>query len=354
VTTETELPPPSKATPSVGTMLVRLKNLLRQGALDLAQGQGAEPVRAAEAIAITGQGHFLALNGQAGGDAQVPVTAQILAGLAARANPRPVDLVFQDGSCIDVAFSVPAAPLEELRQIIATEVQFRSPFAEGAALVFWTAREQPGGRWQIQAAVVLKTRIAELLADLAANAIAVGRVWREGAAVRFAAQPDWATAPAPAPRALAVLSALPGPLKLTLAGSLMFLASATALTLSLAVGAGRLSAEAEAARASLSADAQASASLGSLDRSLARSADRLALTGRLTTLMPDGFWLDQLAIERETVTLTGFGPSAAELTRLLTTLPELADIAFASPVTRDNTQSLERYRISATLVGSQP
>jgi hypothetical protein len=160
--------------------------------------------------------------------------------------------------------------------------------------------------------------------------------------------------PRPAPGPRAILAGLPRTLKATLSGSALLLASALATTLWLGLGSGRLSAEAGAARASLSERAQATAGLRSLALSLARSADRLAMTGQLSTVLPDGYWLDQLAIEADTVTLTGFGPSAAEVTRLLSTLPELSDIAFASPVTRDNTQSLERYRISATLVSAAP
>lgn len=349
MTNETEISPPSKASLSFGTLLVRLKNVLRQGAVDLVRPADAGRSRSAEAIEITDQGMFLSL---ADGDQQVPVTPQILAGFADRAAPRPVDLIFRDNSCIDVAFSVPAAPLAELRQMIQTEVQFRSPFAEAVSLSFWTAREQPNGRWQIQAAVVLKARVADLVADLRANGVTLGQVWREGASLRYAAQPEWANGPQSDPGPLAILANLPSTLKLTLAGSGVLLTSAAALTVSLALGAGRLSEPADAARASLSEDAQASASLRNLDLSLARSADRLAMTGQLSGLLPDGFWLDQLAVEKDTVTLTGYGPSAAEVTRLLTSLPELSDITFASPVTRDNTQSLERYRISATLAGA--
>jgi Fimbrial assembly protein (PilN) len=349
VTNETEISPPSKAPLSFSTTLVRLKNVLRQGVHDLARPGHAGRPRSAEAIEITDQGLFLAL---ANSEQPVPLTPQLLAVFADRASPRPVDLVFRNNSCIDVAFSVPTAPMDELRQLIESEVQFRSPFSEAVSLSFWTAREQADGRWQVQAAVLLKAKVAELLADLQANRVPMGQVWREKAGVSFAAQPVWATGPQPVPGPLAILKGLPATLKLTLAGSGLLLASATALTLSLSVNAGSLASDADAARASLSAEAQTSASLRSLDQSLARSADRLAMTGRLSGLLPDGFWLDQLAVEQDTVTLTGYGPSAAEVTRLLTSLPELTDITFASPVTRDNTQSLERYRISATFVGA--
>ncbi|NJS39531.1 MAG: hypothetical protein HC783_11490, partial [Rhodobacteraceae bacterium] len=216
MTNETEISPPSKASLSFDTLLVRLKNVLLQGVTDLARPGNAGRPRSAEAIEITDQGIFLAL---ANSDRPVPLTPQMLASFANRAIPRPVDLVFRENTCIDVTFSVPTAPLAELRQLIESEVRFRSPFSEAVALSFWTAREQVDGRWQVQAAVLLKAKVAELLADLQANRVPMGQVWREAAAVSFAAQPAWATGPQAAPGPLAILKGLPGTLKLTLAGS---------------------------------------------------------------------------------------------------------------------------------------
>jgi hypothetical protein len=351
VTNDPRIPAPAKDAPSLSTFLFRIKNVLRQGAMELASPEQALVARSTEAIVVTGQGTFL--SSDASGHL-VPLGPPVLAGLASRADGRPVDLVFRDNSCIDISFSVPAAPLAELGRIIETEVQFRSPFAEAMSLPFWNAREQADGRWKVKAAVVLRTRVAELLADLQANRVPLGQVWREGPEASFAARPVWAGGSPDLPRLRDLLTGLPAALKYTLAGSVIFLASAAALTVSLSLASGRLAAEAEQARARLSAEAQNSTSLQSLERALARSADRLAMTGRLSGLLPDGYWLDQLSIDQDTVTLTGYGPSAAEVTRLLTSLPNLSDIAFASPVTRDNSQSIERYRISAMLAGSSP
>ena len=94
------------------------------------------------------------------------------------------------------------------------------------------------------------------------------------------------------------------------------------------------------------------ANANQLDASLALATDRLAMAGTLSGLLPDGVWLDQLLIDEDSITVSGFAPSAAEITRLLSTLPQLSEIQFASPVTRDNTQNLERFRISATLEGA--
>ena len=62
-------------------------------------------------------------------------------------------------------------------------------------------------------------------------------------------------------------------------------------------------------------------------------------------------WLEQILIENDDLTIIGSAPSAAEVTRLLSVLPAIMDIEFGSPVTRDNTQNIERFRINAKLTG---
>lgn len=349
MTKETETSPPSKTSFSLGTLQVKLKNILLQGAYEFARSPSPNRASGIDTLVVADQGTLLAA---AGAESIVPLTEQGLAEMAGRPSPQPIDLVLRDNTCVDLTFSVPTAPLTDLRQMIESEVQFRSPFAEAVSYSFWTARELQNGRWQIQAAVLLRAKVAGLLTDLEANGLRIESVRREGAGVSYVAQPHWACGPRSEPGLKDILAGLPSTLKLTLAGSALLLASAAALMVSLALQSGGLSSTADAARASLSEKAQSTASLRSLEQSLDRSAVRLAMVGRLSGLLPDGYWLDQLQIEQDMITLTGFGPSAAEVTRLLTAVPELQDITFASPVTRDNSQSLERYRISATFVGT--
>jgi len=176
----------------------------------------------------------------------------------------------------------------------------------------------------------------------------MGVVRRYGKDSVFAALPVWAGyASEPKPRR--IFSGLPSMLKLSLLGAVIFCASAIAATVSGNLTQSQVAQQADAARASLAAQAQAAAGIRTLDQSLANAADKLAMTGTLSSLLPDGVWLDQLSIDDDTLTIIGFGPSAADITRILATLPQLSDIRFASPVTRDNTQSLERFRIVATL-----
>ncbi len=339
------------STPLGRNALTRIRNLALQGLAELAAPQASSLPRSEDYVELGEDGARLR---RAGRPEVAEVSAETLGALAARSGQRPIDLVFTGTSCIDITFTLPAALLPELRRMVETEIGFRSPFANGASLSFWQAEELTDGYWRIRAAVALKAQVTALLDALAASGLRPGVVRREVAGASFVAQPGWAGGTDAAPGPVAVIARLPVTLRLTLAGAAILLASAAALSVSLGLAGARLGAEAEAARSALSAEAQASAGIRSLDVALARSAARLALTGVLSELLPDGTWLDQLVIEGDTLTLAGFGPSAAEVTRLLSTLPELTEIAFASPVTRDNTQSLERFRIVATMTGPSP
>lgn len=281
---------------------------------------------------------------------EVEITPATLTQLAEKTSKAPVDLVFVGSSCIDLRFKLPDGLLPELRQIIDNEIQFRSPFSEGASLWFWVAEELPDHQWQARAAVALKEPVERLLGLLADAGLPVGVVRRDAKDTHFAAYPYWANPGDARAKPKASLRHLPSFLKLTILGAGVFCASAIGLVVQNTTTHASISTKAEAARASISAQARASAGRRSIEMAILQSTEKLALTGVLSGLLPDGVWLDQLVIEDDTITLIGFGPSAADITRLLATLPQLTDIRFASPVTRDNSQSLERFRIAATLV----
>ena len=331
----------------LGQRINRLRNLALQGAAELAAPPASVQPRSEFYVEFGGPAPVFRRPGKPG---QVDINADTLAHLAQKTGGAPVDLVFADDSCIDLKFKLPDGLLPELRQIVDNEIQFRSPFSEGASLWFWVAEELPDRRWQARAAVTLKQPVDALLAQLAEHGLPVGAVRREAKDTHFAAYPPWAGSQAPVTRPAGLLKKLPAMLRFSVLGALIFCLSALALTIQTGLAQSRLSAEADAARAVIGAQARAAAGQRSLDRAIALSSYKTALTGVLSGLLPDGVWLDQLVIEDDTVTLIGFAPSAAEVTRLLATLPELTDIRFASPVTRDNTQALERFRIAATLV----
>lgn len=342
----------ARALPDIARLATRTRNLIAQGLAETAHAPAAAQPLSDPYVELTDRG--VALRGR---DGDRPLDDAALAELAA-VPPGPVDLVFSGASCFELSFGLPDSPLADLRAMMAGEVQARSPFADDAALTFWTAEEAPDRRWRVTAAVTLRAPTEALLARLAAHGVTVGLVRWHGGAKTFAARPDWiAPAGAAADAAFGTarwrdrLRQVPPTLRAAALGTAILAVSAAAL---LGQATLRHAAAAEAAaqaRAELSQAAARATRLSALNDALARSAERLALTGTLSALLPDGVWLDQLIVEADTVTLVGFGPSAAEVTRLLSGLPQLSDIRFASPVTRDNSQSIERFRILATLDG---
>ncbi|KIT15870.1 PilN domain-containing protein [Jannaschia aquimarina] len=329
--------------------LTRLRNLITQG-LILAHDAPSDDRPLSEIyIEIADHGPRLR---DAQSDISPPLDDGALADLSA-AGIRDVDLVFAGESCLEISFGLPDAPLHELRAMIESEIQYRSPFSADASVSFWTAEEKPDGRWRITAAVTLRAPTMDLVARLARHGLAVGTVRWNGGTKTFAARPDWTQERTEGKEMgwKAALRGLSPVWKATVIGVAMLNLSAMLLLAQTTFRHSAVSQQADKARLELSRTAQATATLRALGDARAMSTERLALTGVLADLLPDGVWLDQLLIEDVTVTLVGFGPSAAEVTRLLTSLPQITDIRFGSPVTRDNSQGLERFRILATLSG---
>ncbi|MEM7487721.1 MAG: PilN domain-containing protein [Pseudomonadota bacterium] len=262
-----------------------------------------------------------------------------------------LNIVITGTGGLDMTFELPNGPLPELRQMIEREVRFRSPFAEGAHASFWSAWEQPDGSWRIHATILLRAALDEARTLATAEGGGIGLFCRDGPGPFYAARP---TEDAPAPPSGPVrtfLRALPGPLRGAALGAVVLLASAVFLSVDTRLDHARLQDAATTARGEISAAAAIAAERQALEAVRGRSNDRLALVGVLSELLPDGVWLDQLSVEGDEFTLVGFGPSTTEVQRLLSRLPYLTDVRLAAPMTRDNAQSLERFRIAGTLSG---
>ncbi|MEM7472993.1 MAG: PilN domain-containing protein [Pseudomonadota bacterium] len=270
--------------------------------------------------------------------------------LANAAEGGKVDLVLTDTASIDLTFEVPPGLLPEVTQMIEAEIAYRSPFAEGVAIAIWEAHEAESGGWTVTAALTLEEPVKEVIERLGAHGATIASVIRETKTSTLRAAPPWhKTDIATAPTALGFLTNLAPALKATIAGSALFALSATAHWGHSAYQDWSLTSQASQAQTTLRSTAAASSRLRGLGASISQSTEVLAVTGLMSELLPDGVWLDQIIADGNELTLVGFGPSAAEVTRLLSTLPNLTDIKFASPVIRDNSQSIERFRIAATL-----
>lgn len=80
----------------------------------------------------------------------------------------------------------------------------------------------------------------------------------------------------------------------------------------------------------------------------------VAVVAELATRIPDGTWLTQLDLSRERVVIQGESDAAAALIALLEAAPMFASAAFDSPVTSDPTTGAERFRIALQLAPPEP
>jgi hypothetical protein len=269
---------------------------------------------------------------------------------------REIDLVFAGRTALDLSFQIPNGPFNDLQAMIETELEFRSPIQRDQSVWFWSAQETENGDWLVEGAIVLKTSVEWVLEALktTGKTINLARRHREDGSLRLAVEPDWmkkTSILAKASGPFARLANIPPPLRLPIAAFAIFLVSVVSLYVAQAVRYNAVASEAQQSSDELRQLAAAQAITSSLIERRSMGEARVAALGTLAATLPDGVWLEQLIIDDEDVTIIGFAPSAAEVTRLLAALPALIDIEFGSPVTRDNTQNLERFRINAKLSG---
>jgi general secretion pathway protein L len=74
-----------------------------------------------------------------------------------------------------------------------------------------------------------------------------------------------------------------------------------------------------------------------------------ALLAEMTRLFPDGTWATQLQIDGDTVTVTGYSPSANALISLIEQSEFFEKAAFRSPVTQDAARGVEQFHLSINI-----
>jgi hypothetical protein len=269
---------------------------------------------------------------------------------------KEIDIVFAGRTAFDLTFQVPNGPFNDLEAIIETELEFRSPIQSDQSVWFWSAKETPNGDWIVEAAIVLKGAVDWVLDAMehTGKSINLARRHRPDGSLRVAVAPYWLDKPsrlASAGSILAHLRKIPPTLRFPIGAFTLFFASATALFFVQSIRSNSVTEQANEATAKLRELAAEQAVTRGLQERRDMGNARLTIIGTMANALPDGVWLEQMLVDGEDVTIIGFAPSAAEVTRLLAALPSLKDIEFGSPVTRDNTQNLERFRINAVLTG---
>lgn len=267
---------------------------------------------------------------------------------------RNIDLHFSDENCIDMEFTIPNGPLSDLEKMIEAQIRMNSPFDAADCYSFWKARETEAGDWVVQAAIILREHVSPLLTCLKNNNAKIWSVNRTTDSVSFSAHPGWLEdLELSASQNVGIFRLIP---VVILPLFLCFAAVVASYAMS-SVMVQRKQAALESSKAEQDGRFASYARLERLVRELRdaelESINTLALLGYFSEVLPDKVWLNQMVVEDGTVTMTGYAPSAAELTRLLSEAPHLKNVRFVSPVSRDNTQGVERFRIAADLVVSK-
>ena len=267
---------------------------------------------------------------------------------AKRLNGKGVKLALSSENSIDLEFNLPRSPLKDLPGMIGAEILYRSPFGDGQSYSIWEAQETEAGSWDIRAAVILRNRIEPILEALHyANAqiTQVERITEEGK-TGFVAYPAWAVGSVRRTYD-PLVDMIPTHWRLPCAALFALIISTFLIHIQTGFSLSRLENQVESSRADLSVVARAAQSEREIYDLEKSSLQRLLLPGMITNAFSDEVWLQQINIDTQTLSVSGFAPSAAEITRIMTAFPGLIEVGFSSPVTRDNTQNIERFRIGA-------
>lgn len=73
----------------------------------------------------------------------------------------------------------------------------------------------------------------------------------------------------------------------------------------------------------------------------------------LTRVIPDGTWLNGLQFMNRKIIIQGQSPSASNLIQGIETSAFFSNVSFVSPVTKDNSNGLERFQIAADVVNGR-
>lgn len=77
-----------------------------------------------------------------------------------------------------------------------------------------------------------------------------------------------------------------------------------------------------------------------------RTWQKLQVLDELTKLLPDGTWLQEIEVEKESVVMFGYSDRAADLVQVLENSPYFSQVEFTSPITRDaNNKEVFRMRM---------
>jgi general secretion pathway protein L len=78
----------------------------------------------------------------------------------------------------------------------------------------------------------------------------------------------------------------------------------------------------------------------------------IEILNETTRLMPDNTWVTHFRLYGDQLTLAGNSAAASALIEALESSPKLSQVSFASPITFDPKQGVERFNLSAAVVAN--
>lgn len=305
---------------------------------------GKPPAELALALRERGQSHRL---GVFAADEQG--RAALGRALGRRRLPREVTVTVPPDCLLERQLELPPAAAPALREVLQLEIERLTPFAPADLLWTWSAAPRRRGEDALRLRLAMVPRAAfgptiAALGRLGLPATTLEAAAAGGPAWRFDLRP-----PAPYPRlrrALGVACVALALVALLLPLALRWQAEAT-LDAELA----RLRApmaEVATLRRSLQ---QGSASAGVLAEEMARLRPPLQALAALTAALDDDSFLQELAIEGDSLLLTGQSSAAARLLGSLAATPGFHDPVFVAPVRRTEDGRAELFSLR---VGYRP
>jgi general secretion pathway protein L len=246
------------------------------------------------------------------------------------------------GSVLTREVDLPLAAGRQLQGVMRFEMDRLTPFA--ADELYWgvsgVTADRARGRLRLQLAFVLRAPVDQLRESLARRQIFPSFIEAPGGRIALATaapQRRLLTATLPALCAVLALLCLVSP----------FLRQQMAMDAVSQVIAQRQPAAsvALALRRQLSDAAFGQTAIADAQR----EGDALQVLANLTNALPDGTWLDDLALKSGMLNLDGQSTDAAALIGLLSAAPGLHDPSFTAPVTRTANGKDDQFSLQATV-----
>lgn len=270
---------------------------------------------------------------------------EILAGLPPHGRKRlMVDLRLDRSMLLERCLELPEASRKHLATLIALQIDRLTPWTEDRCRFAYSVDGDGEKTIAVRLIAAGKRKLEPLLAQLETAGIEPVSIGSAGQPLAAPADPDLALRPERTARLRPFVAA--AILVLLVVGTAAIGLSAMALRAEREQLAGA-QAKLTRIRAEAGAAMDADGPMETLYRMKLAEIPKVLTLDRLSRTLPDGTHLDALIIDGRRLQLSGMSNDANALIALMEKTPFFVDVAFATPVRRENGGSLERFDLLA-------